>query len=70
VSRRRRQKPRRQTATRVNGSRVAATALARLESALQNAVAEIETLKREIEIHILRMGAMQVEIDHLRAQRE
>jgi len=42
--------------------------LARLQRSLENCTEEVEHLKREVEINIRRMAAMQAEIDHLRAR--
>ncbi len=45
---------------------VTAAAFAKLRRDLQNCTDEVARLKRDIEIHIRRMAAMQAEIDHLR----
>jgi len=46
---------------------VSPAAFAKLERSLQNCTDELTQLKRDVEIHIRRMAAMQAEIDHLRA---
>jgi len=43
--------------------------IARLEDALAACLERVAHLERAIEINIRRMGAMQAEIDHLRATR-
>jgi hypothetical protein len=48
---------------------VTPAAFAKLKRALENCTDEIEQLKRELEINIRRMAAMQAEIDHLTARK-
>jgi hypothetical protein len=48
--------------------RPALAAVAKLQRDLRNCSEEIEHLKRELEINVRRMGAMQAEIDHLRCK--
>jgi regulator of replication initiation timing len=42
--------------------------IAALEAALENCSASIQRLQQDVETHIRRMGAMQAEIEHLRAK--
>ena len=46
---------------------MSAADFARLRRDLATCADEMSVLKRELEINIQRMGAMQAEIDHLRA---
>jgi regulator of replication initiation timing len=43
--------------------------LAHLQRSIKNCTEEVERLKREVEMNVRRMAAMQAEIDHLRARR-
>ena len=47
---------------------VTPAAFAKLQQSLQRCTESVEELKSEIQINVKRMGAMQAEIDRLRAQ--
>jgi hypothetical protein len=61
--------PGKPSSSRSSRSRPASQAdLAKLKKSLDDCTDEIERLKREVEINIRRMAAMQAEIDHLRVK--